>query len=129
MQPGVYDAAQGLSDLFNVLWQNDDVQDLDTRWDKSPLSASEVPTEMVLKGLHNSKLRDSVQLETALSMYEQEIIRINEQPNNSKLKIAARNHVDQQMRTPTFRAHNEIVERGAVSKRPKRTKAVVQRKV
>ena len=30
---GAYDAARGLSDLFNVCLQNDDVQDFDTRWE------------------------------------------------------------------------------------------------
>ena len=32
---GAFDTAQGLSDLFNVCSQNDDVQDFDTRWDRT----------------------------------------------------------------------------------------------
>ena len=36
-----YKAVQGLSDLFNIRFQNDDVQDFDTRWDLAPLAASE----------------------------------------------------------------------------------------
>ena len=59
---GAYDAVQGLSDLFNIRLQNDDVQDFDVRWDQALLSASETPTEMVLEGLYKSKLQDSVQL-------------------------------------------------------------------
>ena len=51
---GAYDAAQGLSDLFYVRLQNDDVQDFDTRWDQALLTASEVPTEIVLEGLYKS---------------------------------------------------------------------------
>ena len=124
-----YDAAQGPSDLFNVRLQNDDVQDFDVRWNQALLSASETPTEMFLEDLYKSKLRDSVQLQTTLAMYEQDIIRNNEKPNPSKLKIAVRRHIDQQMRTRNFRARNEIVGRGAVSKRPKGTKALVERKV
>ena len=126
---GAYDAAQRLSDLFNVRLPNDDVQDFDTRWDQALLSASELPTEMVLEDLYKSKLRDSVQLQTTLAVYEQEIVRNSEQPNPSKLKIAVRRHIDQQMRTRNFRARSEIVGRGAVSKRPKETKALVERKV
>ena len=85
---------------------------------------------MALEGLYKLKLQDSVQLETTLAMYEQEIIRINEQPNCSKLKIAVRRHVDQQMRTRNFRARNEIFERGAATKTPKKGRgAVVERKV
>ena len=30
---GAYEAVQGQSDLFNIRLQNDDVQDVDTRWD------------------------------------------------------------------------------------------------
>ena len=71
---GAYDAAQGLSDLYNVRLQNDDVQDFDTRWDHALLSASVVPTEKILEGLYKSKLQDSVQLQTTLAMYEQEMI-------------------------------------------------------
>ena len=33
---GAYEAVQGLSDLFNIRLQNDDVQDFDTRWDQAP---------------------------------------------------------------------------------------------
>ena len=99
---GAYDAAQGLSDLFNARLQNDDVQDFDPKWDQALLSASEVPTDMVLEG---------------------------EKRNYSRWKIAVRRNIDQQMRTRNFRAWNEIVERGAVTKRLKGRRAVVERKV
>ena len=69
---GTYEAVQGLSDLFSVRLQNDDVQNFDTRWDQALLSALEIPTEMVLEGLCKSKLEDSVQLQTVLAMEEQE---------------------------------------------------------
>ena len=45
---GAHEAAQGLSDLFNIRLRNDDVQDFDGRWDRALLSAT---TEMVLGGL------------------------------------------------------------------------------
>ena len=50
--------------MFNIRLQNDDVQDFDTRWDQALLSASEIPTEMILEGLYNSKLQHSVQRRT-----------------------------------------------------------------
>ena len=67
---GAYEALQGLSDLFNILLQNDDVQDFDVRWDQDLLSASETPTEMILEGLQKSKLQVSVQLQTVLALYD-----------------------------------------------------------
>ena len=59
--------------LFNVRLLNDDVQDFDTRWDQALLSASKVPTEMVLGGLYKSLLQDSVQLQTTVAMNEQKL--------------------------------------------------------
>ena len=40
---GAYEAVQGPSDLFTIRLQDDDVQDVDTRWDHSLLTASEIP--------------------------------------------------------------------------------------
>ena len=39
---GAHDAAQGLSDLFSICLQDDDVQDFDTRWDHILLGTSEM---------------------------------------------------------------------------------------
>ena len=50
-----HEAVQGLSDLFNIHMQTDDVQDFDVRWDQALLSASEIPAEMILKRLYKSK--------------------------------------------------------------------------
>ena len=67
---GVSEAVQGIPDLFNIHLQKDDVQDFDSRWHQAPLTASEIPKEMVLEGLYKSKLQDSVQLQTVLAMYD-----------------------------------------------------------
>ena len=71
-ETGACGAVQGLS-LFNSRLQNDDVRDFDVRWDQALLAASEIPTEMVLECLYKSKLQDSVQHQTVLALYEQEI--------------------------------------------------------
>ena len=43
-----YEAVQGLSDLFKRRLQNDDVQDFDVRWDQALLSASDMPSDVIL---------------------------------------------------------------------------------
>ena len=48
--PGAYETVQGLADLVSMILQFDDVQDFDVRWDQALLSASEIPTEMILEG-------------------------------------------------------------------------------
>ena len=87
------------------------------------------PLEIVLEGLYKSKLQDSVQPQTVLTVYEQENIRNNESPNFFRLMTIVRRHDDQTMKTQNFRARNKIVERGAVTKSQKGRKASVERKV
>ena len=103
------------------------IQDFDVRWDQALLSASEIPTEMVLEGMYKSKLQDSVQLQTVLGLYDQETVRNNGQTSCLRLKTSVKLHIDQMMRTRNFRVWSEVVERGSVSQKGK--KAYVERKV
>ena len=59
------EAVQGLSTLFAVSLQNDDVQDFVVRWDHALLSVSDMPSDVILEGLYKSKLQDHVQLQLA----------------------------------------------------------------
>ena len=65
------EAVQGLSTLFAISLQNDDVQDFDVRWDHASLSESEMPSDMILEGLYKSGLDGSVQLQTVMASYDQ----------------------------------------------------------
>ena len=112
---GAYEAVQGLSDLFNVRVQNDDVQDFDVRWDQALLSASVAPTEMNLEEFFKSKLQDSVELEREKALHEQENIPNNQPPSYSRLKTTVRRHIDETLRTRNFRVQNEMVEMRAVT--------------
>ena len=109
--------------------QNDDVQDFDVRWDQALVSASEIPTDVILEGLCKFKLQDSVQLQILLALYDQETVRNKGQTSHSRLKTSERPHIDQMMRTRNFRVRSEVVERGAVTKSHKGKKAYVERKV
>ena len=64
---GGYEAVQGLSTLFAISLQHDDVQDFDIRWDHALLSVSEMPSDMILEGLYKSKLENSVQLQIVMA--------------------------------------------------------------
>ena len=109
---GACEAVRGLSDLFSICVQNDDVQDFDVRWDQALLSASDMPSDVIVEGLHKSKLQDSVQLQTVLAWYDQESVRNNGEPSCLRLKTSVKLHVDQMMRTRNFRVRNQVVERG-----------------
>ena len=78
---GADETVQGLSELFNTRMQNDNVQDFGVRW--ALLSASDMPSDVILEGLYKSKLQDSVQLQTVLALYDQETARSKGKPNYS----------------------------------------------
>ena len=63
---GACEAVQGLSGLFRIRLQSDDVQDFDVRWGQAPVSASDMSSDVILEGLYKSNLQDSVQLQTVL---------------------------------------------------------------
>ena len=122
---GAHEAEHGLSDLFTISLQNDDVQDFGVRWDHALLSVSEVPSDVILEGLYKSKLQNSAQPPTVLAWYD----RNKGKPNCSQLETAVKLHIDQMMRTRNFRVRSDVVERGSVTKSQKGKKAYVERKV
>ena len=65
---GAYETVQGFTDLFTLSLHKDDVQDFDVRWDHALLSASEMPPDPILEGLYESKLQNSVQLRTMMTL-------------------------------------------------------------
>ena len=120
---GAYEAVQGHSHLCSISLQNDDVQDFDVRWDQALLSASEMPSDVILEGLYKSKLQDTVQLQTVFASYDPETARNNGQTSYLRLKTSAKLHIDQMMKTRNFRVRNEVVERGSVTKSQRGKKA------
>ena len=66
---GAHESVQGLSDLFTISLQNDDVQGFDVKWDEALLSASEMPSDTILEGSYKSKWQNSVQLQIVLALY------------------------------------------------------------
>ena len=79
MQPELMKRYKDSQILFRTRLQNDDVEDFVVRWDRALLSASEMPSDVILEGLYKSKLQDSVQLQTVLALYYQETVRNNGQ--------------------------------------------------
>ena len=126
---GAYDAALDLSDLLNVSLQGDDIQDFDTRWDQALLSASEIPKENVLESLYKFDIRDSVQLQTVLAMYDQAIDRDRAMPSYQRLKTVVGRYIDQVIRLRNFRARNERVGTGVLVKSHKGRKVSAEGKV
>ena len=124
---GLCDAAQGLSDLFNICLHDDDVQDFDTRWDQVLLTTSEIPEENVFEGWYKMKLQGSAQHQTVLALYDQWMNRDRASQSYQRLRTLVRRHVDQMSRTRNFKARNERIETGVVVK--SRRNVSVEKKV
>ena len=69
---GGHDTALDYADLFSVTLHDDNIQDFDTRWDEVLLSMSKIPSDYILASLHRLRIRESVQLKTALELYDVE---------------------------------------------------------
>ena len=109
--------------MFSVRLQNDDVQDFDVRWDQALLSASDMPSDVIQEGLYESKIKNSVQLQTVMALYDQETAKTKE-PNHHKSKTAVKLHIDQMMRTRNFRVQNNVVERGVSHQESKKEESL-----
>ena len=124
-----YDAAQGLSDLSNICFQNDDVQDFDTRWDQILLGTRELLHENVLEGLYKRKLQSSEQLQTVLTLHNQELNRDKVKPSYQRLRTMVSQQIDQMIRARNFKVRNERIEPGVLVKSHKGRSVSAERKV
>ena len=61
------------ADVFSVTLGDDNVQELDTRWDDVLLSMSKIPSDDVLESLYKLRILESEQLKTVLEVNEMEI--------------------------------------------------------
>ena len=121
-----YEAVQGLTDLSSISLQIDDVQDFDVRWDHALLTVSEMPSLAILEGLYQSTLQNSVQPQTVLALYDQNVARNSGAPKYQQFNTAVKLHIDQMMRNRNFRIRSDVVERGSVTKCLKGNKACVE---
>ena len=106
--------------LTHFALHGDDVQDFDTRWDEVLLSITEVPSDDILEGFHNMRIRVSDQFQTVLAKNEQEIEQHNSQPNYQKLETMVKRCMDHKIRARNFEARNERLETGVLVKTRKR---------
>ena len=112
---GSDDEIQGLSGLFSIKLENDDIQDFDLRCEQALLLTSDPPSDRVFEGLYVSKLQDSSQAQTIMALYNQEILRGGGQQDYHRLKLCVKLHIEQAQRSKNFRIQSEITERVAVT--------------
>ena len=84
---GSFDEIQGLSGLFSIKLESDDIQDFDSRWEQALLLTSDLPPDKVLEGLYVSKLQESSQAHTIMALYNPEILRGGGQRDDHRLSV------------------------------------------
>ena len=65
---GAHDTVWDYADLFSVTLHDDNVQELDTRWDENLLSVSKIPSDDILESLYKLRIRESDQLKTRIEI-------------------------------------------------------------
>ena len=105
-----------IADLFSVTLHDDNIQQLDTRWDEVLFSMSKIPSDDILESLYKLRIRESDQLKTVLELYDMEIHQKISVPNYEKLKTMVKRSIDQKLRLRNFDARHGKIETGAVVK-------------
>ena len=111
---GAHDPVLDYADLFSITLRNDDVQELDTRWDEILLSVTKIPPDDILESLYKLRIRESDQLKNVLELYDMETDQKISRPDYQKLKTMVERSIDQKLRLRKFDARNDRIETGAV---------------
>ena len=110
---GSFDGIPGLSGLFSINMENNDIQDFDLRWKQTLLLTSDPPSDTVLEGLYVSKIQESSQAHTIMALHNQEILRGGGQRDYHRKKMCVKLNIEETRMSKNFRNQNEIIERGA----------------
>ena len=87
---GAHDAVLDYAYLFSVALHDDNVQEVDTRWDEVLLSMTEIPSDEILERLYKLRIPESDQLKNALELCDMEIYQKNSTPNYQRLKTTVK---------------------------------------
>ena len=113
---GANDSVENYADLFTISLRNDDIQEIDSKWDGILLSMTKIPPDDILEGLCELRKRESEKLKTVLELYDLEIHQKKIGPDNHRLKTMVKRSIEQDIRKQNFGARNGNYERKAVVK-------------
>ena len=123
---GAHGSVENYADLFTISLRNDDIQELDSKWDGILLSMTKIPPDDILEGLYKLRIRESEKLKTVLELYDLETHQKKLGPDYHRLKTMVERSIEQDIRNKNFGARNGNYEKNAVVKN-QRTKQRVQR--
>ena len=113
---GAHDTVLDYADLFSITLRNDNVQEVDTRWDEMLLSMTKIPSHDILESLHKLRIRESERLKNCTGIVRHGNSSEISMPNYQTLKTMLKISVDQKLRLRNSDARHENIETGAVVK-------------
>ena len=113
---GSHDSVENYTDLFTISLRNDDIQELDSKWDEILLSMTKIPPDDILEGLYKLRIRKSEKLKTVLELYDLEIHQKELEPDYHRLKTMVKRSIEQEIRNKNFGSRNGNFEKNAVVK-------------
>ena len=67
---GANDSVENYADLFTIVLGNGDIQEFDSKWDGILLSMTKIPTDDILEGLYELRIREFLKVKTVLELYD-----------------------------------------------------------
>ena len=113
---GANDSVENYADLFTIGLRNDDIQEVDSKWDGILLSMTQIPSDDILEGLYKFRIRESEKLKTVLELYDLDIHQEKKGPDYHRLKTMVKRSIEQNLRMKNFEARNGKFETSAVVK-------------
>ena len=94
---GANDSVENYTDLFTIGLRNDDIQELDSKWDGILLSMKKIPPDDILEGLYKLRTRESEKLKTVLELYDLETHQKKAGPDYHRLKTMVKRSNEQNL--------------------------------
>ena len=109
---GTDDSVENYTDLFTIVLRNDDIQELDSKWD-GILSMTKIPPDDILEGLYKLRIRESEKLKTVLELYDLETHQKKLGPDYHRLKTMVKRSIEQEIRNKNFGIRSGNFEKNA----------------
>ena len=106
---GANDSVENYADLFTLVLRNDDIQEVDSKWNEILLSMTQIPSDDILESLYKLRVRESEELKTVLELYNMEIHQKKAGPDYHRLKTMVKRSIEQNLRMKNFEAKTEIM--------------------
>ena len=94
-------SVENYTDLFTIVFRNDDIQEFDSKWDEI-LSMTKIPHDDILEGLYKLRIRESEKLKTVLELYDLETHQKKLGPDYHRLKTMVKRSIEQEIRNKNF---------------------------